>query len=434
MPQAPEEPRIFQPGDQFLHYVVEAHIGSGTSGQVYVIVHQFTGDRFALKVGHLKDRKDAKKVARSLVEARATYSIQHRNVVRVLDLACREDGMVWQIMELLDGQSVGDLIVRHGKLSPLYALDIAIEVAFALQAAHELGIIHRDIHPWNVFVTAAGQVKVLDFSIAKVLGSSIQTTAGLRAIGTAAYMGPDHIRGDHPTPAFDVFALGTTLWEMLVGRNPLQPYLNNTFKLVEMQLELDPESLVTAAGLPACCDEVIRGATAKDPRKRYGSMWALAQALRDLRARLEADPAPPRSVWEKPPWEAQFPVVRNPEGQSQYSAPTSLPGGAIEPHLPSARIVVSPANAIGRSPVFAIAATVPMPVYDVPQRPAPAVAAATIPGRARPSARPRRLWALVVAIPVLVGLGAGLWSLATADVSAAVTPSVTRPPPPRAKP
>lgn len=137
-------------------------------------------------------------------------------------------------------------------------------------------------------------------------------------------------------------------------------------------------------------------------------MWALAQALRDLRARLEADPAPPRSVWEAPPWEAQFPVVRDPEGQSQYSPPTSLPRGAPAPHVPSARVVLWRPIASTKPPVAAVAATVPMPVFDVPPSPAhsggsagkpasaprpPAVAAPTIPGHARTSSRRRLLWA-----------------------------------------
>jgi serine/threonine protein kinase len=117
MPQAPEEPRIFKPGDLFLHgrYEIESFLGEGASGQVYVVRHRFTGDRFALKGSHLADRESAATIAAELAAARASYRIQHRNVVRIFDLACEPDGMVWQIMELLQGQTIGDLLARFGR-------------------------------------------------------------------------------------------------------------------------------------------------------------------------------------------------------------------------------------------------------------------------------------------------------------------------------
>jgi serine/threonine-protein kinase len=429
MSRAHEEPRIFQPGDRVGNYVVVEFIGSGACGQVYAVDHVFTGDRFALKVGHLKDRKNLKKAARSIAEARAVYQLQHPNIVRVVDLALEDSGMVWQIMELLRGQSVGQLITAHGRLSPLFAIEIVLDVACALQAAHERQIIHRDIHPWNIFVTAKGRVVVLDFSLAKVMHSNIETTRGERsAMGTTAYMSPEHIRQAPASPQFDVFGLGITLWQMLVGRHPFEAALGNMFSLVERQLKEDPESLVTAAGLPAYCDEVIRRATARDPRERYEGMWPLVQALQNLYQRLEADPAAPAAVWEPPAWEERWALGQ--ESRSQYRPPRSLPRKSPAPAVPSARLVVSPA--VAKLPIAAsIAATIPMAVVDLSPTPAASsaakVAPATVRGRAQNPAARRRRWALLVAVPVLMGLGAGLWLLATWDASAAPTRAAVAP-------
>jgi eukaryotic-like serine/threonine-protein kinase len=318
-----EQPRVFKPGDHFLryHYDVEAFLGAGASGQVYAVRHRFTGDRFALKVGHLKDRSNARKVARSLIEAKATYRIQHQNVVRVLDLACEDDGLVWQIMELLEGKSLAELLQRYGRFSPLYAIDVALEVAWGLHAAHEQQVIHRDVQPRNVFVTANGVVKVLDFSLAKVIPSGLQTTRGKRSMGTTAYMAPEHLKGAPATPQFDVYALGMLLWQTMVGRHPFEEHLRDLSSLVLKQIQEDPPSLAQATGLPAYCDDLVRSATAKDTRQRYAGMWPMAQALLELRQRLAADPVAASLVRHRPAWEAQHPVLRDPAGWSQYRAP-----------------------------------------------------------------------------------------------------------------
>lgn len=442
MSGAHEEPMVFRAGAAFRQYVVESFLGAGISGQVYAVRHQFTGDRFALKVAHLKDRGSAKAAARALQEARATYGIRHQNVVRVFDLACEDDGMVWQLMELLDGRTVAELLARFGRFSPLYAVDIALEVAFGLQAAHEQQIIHRDVQPSNVFVTSAGVVKLLDFSLAKVLGARLETTRRDGAKGTTAFMCPEHLKGAPPNPQFDIYALGMMLWQMLAGRHPFESSLRETMTLVRRQLEEDPASLAAAAGLPAYCDDVIRGATAKDPARRYAGTWALAQALLDLRARLLADPAAAPLVRDPPSWERRVPIARDPEGQKQYRAPISLPSAAMPEAVPSARIVVAPPIEAARVPAAGsamaggwrpVAATVPMPAFAAPpagdlalpaappriEPPSPVMHPAPPTVRARPLPRRRALWPLLVAVALLAAAGAGAWLLLAPDVSSA---------------
>jgi serine/threonine-protein kinase len=353
-------PRVFQPGDVFRdHLVVEQFLGEGASGQVYAVRHKFTNGRFALKVMHLADRSHASKVARSLVEARAAYSLRHRNIVGVHDLACEADGMVWQLMELLEGWTLADLLDRYGAFSPIRAIDVAVEIAWGLQAAHENLVIHRDVKPSNVFLTLAGEIKILDFSLAKVHFMHLVTTAG-RVMGTLAYMAPEHVMNAPATPQFDVFSLGTLLWELLAGRLPF-PEVVTLAEEARRQIHDEPESLVTAAGLPGYVDDVVRRAMAKDPAQRFEGMWPMVQALRDVRARLLGDPAMAARLASPPDWERRIRIAQDPEGYQQYRPPRSLPRDSPAPALPSRRVVVG--GAVVHMPV---ATTMPMPaVGDV---------------------------------------------------------------------
>jgi serine/threonine-protein kinase len=431
-----EQPRIFQVGDRFHgNHLIESFLGAGASGQVYATRHLYTGDRFALKVSHLEDRRSAKKIARSLSQAKATYALRHPNVVQVLDLACEDDGMVWQLMELLEGHSVGALLDVNGRFSPLYALDIAIEAAWGLQGAHEQQIIHRDMHPFNLFVTTRGEVKVLDFSLAKVIPSGLQTTRGSQPMGTRGYMAPEYLKGGLVTPQLDVYALGTLLWQMLVGRHPFVGPGVDLLSLVRRQLEEDPPSLVTAAGLPAYCDDVIAGAVARDPARRFEGMWAFGQALQALRARLLADPEA-EVLRELQAWERRRPVVSDPLRWARYQAPEAVRRAVTAPPMPSRRVVV--AGAVG--PVAeerrVVAKTLPMgAVVEVAaavsgggteRRSAPTLlmsalpvvagvtrggiegGAPTVRGRARPGRR--WVWAVVVAA-MMMAVAVTVWAL-----------------------
>ena len=436
-PAEDEEPRIFKPGDPFRgrQYVVESFLGAGASGQVYAVRHLFTGDRFALKVGHLKDRRDAKKVARSLIEALAGYRIRHQNVVRVLDLACEDDGMVWQLMELLEGKSIGELLQRYGRFSPLYAIDVATEVAWGLSAAHDQQVIHRDVQPSNIFVTTSGVVKVLDFSLAKVIPSGLQTTQRKRSFGTAPYMAPEQMKGAPANPQFDVHALGFVLWQMLVGRHPFEETLRDFKALILRMMNEIPPSL-SVVGLPSYCDDVIRAATNKRPEDRFAGMWPFARALMDLRERLLADRSVAHLVRSPPTWERQHPIARDPSGARAYLGPKSLPENPSAPRVPSARVVV-PEGSTGsqeKSGASGRPAASPLPWRGTialdsgappgptlkspldgwqttrrPILPATVLDATTPPTRRAPSRKSYWLVGIaIVAVPVLVGLGVGL--------------------------
>ena len=322
-------------GDVLHQFKMVRTLGAGFHGEVWLAEHVHTGVPFAFKFMHLEDSKDAKKVQRALETAKGTYRIDHANVIKVHDLGCEPSGMVWLRMDYLEGKSVAELL-RQGALSLLVALDIAIEVAWGLAAAHELGIIHRDIKPDNVFMTRDGVIVVLDFSIAKVISAGIRTTVRKTGMGTAPYMAPEHLGGAHPDARFDIYALGIMLWEMIVSFHPFHDVLRDTEALIRRQLHVNPAPLSVVAQLPVEVDEIIRRATAKDPAARYGTIIEMAQAMARLKAWLLAEMAAERLVLTKRRGE---PTVNSPRGRKDYhrdAAPDATPA----PPLPSQRVVV----------------------------------------------------------------------------------------------
>jgi serine/threonine-protein kinase len=337
MSDASGEGRVFKVGALFHHYRVVAFLGAGLHGEVYRVSHLHTGVPFALKLMHLEDRQQAGKVARALSTAKGAYRIQHANVVQVHDLGCEAGGMVWVLMELLEGRSLAALLAPRRSLGVLFAFNAAIEVAWGLAAAHEAQIIHRDIKPDNVFLTAAGVIKILDFSIAKVLPEGVKTTQRKTGMGTPAYMSPAQMAGEPPDVRFDVYSLGFLLWEMIVGQHPFEDALRSTSEMFRRQLNTSPMPLSLAARLPEYVDVMMLRATAKDPAARFPSIATMARVLVEVRDQLAADEAAGRIVLEQGAGITL--VVRSPYGHAEYRTQRVLEGDTPPP-LPSRRIVV----------------------------------------------------------------------------------------------
>lgn len=338
-------PPVFQPGDRFRNQLdVVRLIGEGYSGQVYEVNHIHKQERFALKVMHLEDTADAEKVARALAAARAHYAIQHANVVRVEDIGCEPDGMVWALSELLTGATVGALIgmgsPQQRRLSPRLALTIAIEAAWGLAAAHENGVIHRDVKPENLFLTKDRSIKVLDFWFAKVFPAGLKTTKGKVGLGTLAFMAPEHLRGATPTPAFDVYGLGVTLWLMLSGSHPFEAHLRDTQELIRHQLNVAPLPVAVLAGLPSYADDVVLRALAKEPADRYPTIRAMAGALSALLERLERDAAEGKVRLDPLPGEPMLAERTSVDGKRDYQSPRPTPDPDVL-RFPSASVKVA---------------------------------------------------------------------------------------------
>jgi tRNA A-37 threonylcarbamoyl transferase component Bud32 len=269
-------------------YRLVRRIATGGMGEVWEADDTVLGRRVALKVLVEELAADKRATRRFVREARATARLTHPNVARVYDFG-RDGEAPFLVMELLQGETLADRLAE-GPLPPAEAARIAASVADALDAAHQLGIVHRDVKPANVMLTPAGDVKVMDFGIAAAADETHSTTgSGLYA--TVAYVSPERAAGEPATPASDVYSLGAVLYELLCGR---PPFTGSTPALVARAHLHDPPPPVRqlAPWVPPRLAEAAEAALAKDPGRRPSSAAALAARLRSA-ARLPAAPPEP---------------------------------------------------------------------------------------------------------------------------------------------
>jgi serine/threonine-protein kinase len=255
--------------------------------EVFLAHDRILGRDLALKVLREDYAENKGFVSRFQREAVSAASLNHRHVVQVYDQGRAEDGRLYIAMEHVPGGNLKDLTTRRGPLDPAEAALLAAQVAEALGAAHERGIVHRDVKPQNVLIDEAGEAKVADFGIA--LAASTSTTSGTnRVFGTASYMSPEQAMGERVGPASDLYSLGVVLYEMLTGVVPFEAEgaLATAMKHVTDQpvppRERDPS-------VPEAMEALVMGLLAKDPEDRCGSAIELAEDLR--KARAEPPPA-----------------------------------------------------------------------------------------------------------------------------------------------
>jgi serine/threonine protein kinase len=257
-------------------YRLRAFLAAGGMGAVWAAEDAMLGRPVAVKLLGEWLAGDPVAAERLRREARAAARLVHPNVARVLDLG-EQDGRPYLVMELLEGESLTAMIRRSGPLAPAEAARIAGAVADALHAAHQAGVVHRDVKPGNLFLTADGDVKVLDFGIAAAAWEASLT--GGELIGTAAYLAPERALGREATPAADVYALGVVLYEMLSGRPPFSGEAG--LALASAHIHARPVPLRQAAPwVPAPLAVACERALAKDPAERPASAAAFADLLR----------------------------------------------------------------------------------------------------------------------------------------------------------
>jgi serine/threonine protein kinase len=282
-------------------YRLTRKIGEGGMGAVYEAQHVMLAKAVAVKV--LRDKYlDRPEVARRLVqEARLASSIRHENIVDITDSGSTEDGRTFVVMEHLDGLSLSELLKREGALPESRIIEIARQAASALSAAHERGIVHRDVKPENVFlVDRDGRdfVKVLDFGISKTIRpgevpeESLRLTHTGMVLGTPLYMSPEQARGDDDLDQrIDVYALGVILYECLTGEVPFRAtnYLGVISAVVNLEVT-PPRTLRPEMRISEAMERVVQKAMAKSRDDRYPSMAALADDLDRVAAGATVDP------------------------------------------------------------------------------------------------------------------------------------------------
>lgn len=253
-------------------------LGAGGMGCVYEVEHVELLRRFVLKslLKSLAGREDL--IARMRNEWRALGRLSHENIVDVVNAGMSE-GAPYYVMELLVGETLSQRIRRLGKLPVPEAVRIAVEILHGLSAAHEIGVVHRDVKPANVFITEEEVVKVLDFGIAKCRDDSAgDATAQGLAIGTPRYMSPEQVSGDGATPQSDLYAVGLLLFEMIAGRGPFDHVRGQT-AIMMAHLSKPPASLAQFAELPEGLEAVVAKALAKLPRERPSCAKEMAESL-----------------------------------------------------------------------------------------------------------------------------------------------------------
>lgn len=202
-------------------YQVVRALGRGGMGNVYEVEHLELRRRFVLKILHDNLASQSAHVARMRNEWRALAQLNHPHIVQVTDAGHTDEGLPYFVMEYLEGETLSLWLKRRKRLSPQEAGELLLPVLDGLHCAHEMGIIHRDIKPQNLYFTSSGQVKILDFGIAKMREPSEQvvTLAGA-AIGTPRFMSPEQAAGKQVDHRTDIYSLGLVLYEMLLGQGP----------------------------------------------------------------------------------------------------------------------------------------------------------------------------------------------------------------------
>ncbi len=269
------------PGRVFGEYVVEAELGRGGMGAVYLVRHQTLGAQRALKVLHRPG--DPRRLARFEREAAHLASVSHPNVVRVHEVG-QTAGLPWFVMEKVDGAPL-DEVMRRGRLPLDRALEVAIGAADGVAALHAAGILHRDLKPQNVVLTPEGRAVVLDLGLAVAPDRDDRLTKTGATLGTLRYMAPEQLRGAQGiTARTDVFALGLILFELVTGCPAVEAEDSAVAVAAELLERPRPAPSSRDPGLPLALDAVARQALALDPARRFADAGELAAALRELRA------------------------------------------------------------------------------------------------------------------------------------------------------
>ena len=285
-------------GQTIGHYKISESIGTGGMGEVYLATDIVAGRKAALKLLPLRFTGDTERLKRFQQEAHAVVGLNHPNILTVYEIG--EDHSIHYIAsELIEGETLRERLTR-GRMQLSEAVDVAIQVASALAAAHHAGIVHRDIKPENIMLRPDGYVKVLDFGIAKLAEQELPTTMPRdealllvetnlgSVLGTVRYMSPEQAFGAQVDKSTDIWSLGVVLYEMVTGHTPFTG--DTPREVMSSILEKEPPQLTTyVAHIPAELQQIVSKTLRKDREERYRSAHDLLEALKGLRHKLEVE-------------------------------------------------------------------------------------------------------------------------------------------------
>ena len=254
-------------------YTLTERIAVGGMGEVWAATDTVLGRTVAVKLLHPALSQESDFVERFRAEARHTAGLHHPNIATVFDYG-EDDGTAYLVMELVVGQPLSQMITARAPLSAQETIAILIQAATALEAAHQGGVVHRDVKPANILITPDGTVKLTDFGIARAVDSVPLTQTG-QLLGTAQYLSPEQALGQRATAASDIYALGVVGHEMLTSERPF-----DTGSLVSTALaHVNQAPPPLPDTVPAGVRDVISSALAKDPADRPASAADMAHAL-----------------------------------------------------------------------------------------------------------------------------------------------------------
>lgn len=284
-------------------YHLKERLGIGGMGEVYLAEHQLLKRPCAVKLIRPERADDPKVLARFEREVQATSRLSHPNVVEIYDYGHSDDGTFYYVMEYLDGMSLEDLVMAHGRLPPERALYLMRQLCGALREAHALGLVHRDVKPGNVLICRKGDlrdvVKLVDFGLVRqtlALGAEKLTMSGF-IVGTPDYMAPEQAEPeDHVDARSDVYALGGVLHFMLTG---WPPFTGNSVMDVLLAHRKEEVQALSEHGctVPAELEAVMRRCLAKAPADRFADAAVLDEALRNCQGAVPGWSAEQAAAW-----------------------------------------------------------------------------------------------------------------------------------------
>jgi hypothetical protein len=371
-------------GQVFAGHRIEAEAGRGGMGVVYVATHLALNRRVALKLIAPALAADEGFRERFKQESMTAASIDHPNVIPIYH-AGEEDGKLYITMRYVEGTDLRALIAREGKIPSRQAAEIVSQVAAALDAAHERGLVHRDVKPANVLIGEGGQAYLTDFGLTKHAGSKGGLTQTGTFVGTLDYIAPEQLQGGPIDARVDVYALGCVLYQTLTGAVPF-PRDTEPAKIWAHMQEEPPSVVASHPDVPGQFEQVVRRAMAKKPDDRFPSAGDLGRAAlaaaeaRDVAtgersvatgeaAPTEGAPVAPPTYVEAPPPTGAPVYAPPPPGRRRNLLPFAIAGTAVIVIGAIVAVIASSGGGGGKKPA-----------------PAPTVAATTATTPTTPSA------------------------------------------------